>query len=955
MVARRVTPERIPLLEREAELHALVSALDDARGGQGRLVAIEGPAGVGKSRLLEEAVREARGSGLDVLRARGGEGERDFPFGIALQLIEPVARATAATRAKLTRGAAAASAALLDGSAWERLGADPSMLFMLVHALYWLTSNLADRRPLLVAVDDIRYADAASLRYLRYLAHRIADLPVALVVALRTGEPLSVREDVLALVRDEHATTLAPSPLGAAAAAAVVRRHMPGATDDFCAACSEATGGNPFLLRELLLTLSADGVTPTGAAAPAVRSMAPESVSRSILVRLARFSPEAVALGRAVAVLGDAVALDEAAAVAQLDRPRATELAAQLARAGVLGADAALSFAHPLLQTAVLADMTPLERSAAHARAARVLHDRGRSVDLVAAHLLRAPAVGEPWAVETLRQAAAHSAGEGTPGAAAERLRRALQEPLGPVARTEIEIALGRAELAAGTRAGAERIEGALRGLPARRQAALLLELGQTLHVQERPADAAVAFTRGLALVDGDGEDADLVRELRVSRALAGFWAPDHVPDAAEAVAPLLDEGRAPAGRVDRVALVTIATADLFAGRDREQAIERAWRAWGGGAWLADAGLGDARIGNLVGVLTFSDAFDRSLEVCERLVSEASTQQMPVAFATAVYLRGILQAHRGRLAEAAADLEQSLEAEALGWAFLAPTARGTIAVAQLLAGDPDGAERVLRVDPAVEAAAQEDYLYGVWWLGRGWLALARGDAAAARRHFEVARGQILSLGDRNPAMFNWHSGAALAALRLGDERGACELADGEVALARAYGAPRALALALRTRALVEPPAGGRLPWLEEAAAVIDGSDALAARAQVLTTLGAVLRRERGNSAAREPLRAGLEAAHRAGADAVARQAREELALAGVRSARPVRTGADALTPGELRVARLAARGLTNREIAEALFVTRKTVEWHLRGTYRKLGVNDRQALRPLVEAAARAD
>jgi len=655
-----------------------------------------------------------------------------------------------------------------------------------------------------------------------------------------------------------------------------------------------------------------------------------------------------VALGRAVAVLGEEVALDEAAAVAGLDPQAATRLAGQLARAGVFAGGEALAFAHPLLQSAVLADMAPVERAAGHARAAEVLHEGGRSDDLVAAHLLRAPPLGAPWAAEALLRAAAHSMGEGLPQVAAARLERALGEPLAPAARAETEVALGRAELAAGIVAGAERIDRALPALPPRHQAALLLELGQVLHVQQRPAEAAAAFARGLSLVD-TGDDADeLVRELRASHALAELWAPDAAPDAMAAIGPLVEEAAAAAGLADRLLLVAVATVDLFSGRNREQAVERAWRAWGDGAWLEHAGPAHSQIGNLVGVLTHSDAFERSLVVCDRLVAEASSRRMPVAFATAAYLRGILQTQRGRLPEAIADLEQSLEAEALGWRFLGPTARGMLAVGRLLADDPDGAERALRLDAAQKDAAREEYLYGPWWLGRGWLALARGDAAGARGHFAQAREQLVSIGIWNPAMLNWIGGAALAASRDGDERGARELADEEVERARAYGAPRALALALRTRTLVEPASAGRLPWIEEAAAVIAGSDALVARAQVLATLGAVLRRERGNAAAREPLRAALDTAHRAGAHAVARQAREELALAGVRPRRPAHTGADALTPGELRVARLAASGLTNREIAEALFITRKTVDWHLRGTYRKLGVNDRSALGPLL-------
>lgn len=956
-----------PLLERESEFAALNDALADAAAGRGRLVVIEGPAGVGKSRLLDLVREQARAMGEHrLLRASGCEQEQEVPFGVTLQLWEPIVGQETDESRDLLRGAASASRELFEGRAWTRMATEPAAMATLTYALYRLTCNLAERSPLVLTVDDLCWSDSASVRHLLHLAHRLDELPLLLAVALRTGEPASTQPEVVALAGHERATVLRPKPLGPDAVATLVRERLPGADDDLCAACEEVSGGNPFLLRELLASIAGEGAEPTLAA---VRSLTPETVSRSVLKRLSRFPPEALRLARGLAVLGGRTVPIIAAAVAGLEPAQVSAFADSLAEAGILANGGDLAFAHPLLTSAVLADAGPHERGRLHEHAARVLHERGADDAEVAAHLIATEPIGEAWAVEALCRGAAQCLAEGGPEAAARRYERALREPLEATARAETEAALGQAELAAGRPAGAGRVEHAMSALPARRQAELLLDLGNALQVQGRPDEAAAIFARGIAALEaaglargaasagdagggssGDASCADLAAELKASRALAALWDPEQGPGALAEAAPTLDPDHVPNGIGERVLLVGVASADLFASRHRERATELAWRAWGDGAWLDQAGPADARIGNLVGVLTFSDAYDRSLEVCERIVAEATRSGMPIAVATAVYLRGILQVQRGRLLEGIADLEQALEAEPLGWPFLGPTARGTLASARLLTGDIAAAKAALALTEEEERAALEDYLFGPHWAARGQLALAEGRPEDAFGHFTLAGRQLESIGNHNPGMFNWISGAAIAALRLGEGDRARELAERGLAAAEEYGAPRALALALRTRALIQPRVRDRLPRLKRAVEVLDGCDSLVARALVHVNLGAALRKAKGNSTAREPLLVALEAADQAGAETIAERAREELALAGSRPRRAQRAGVASLTAGELRVARLAARGLTNREISEALFISRKTVDFHLRGTYRKLGVNDRAALGPLLEA-----
>jgi DNA-binding CsgD family transcriptional regulator len=191
-------------------------------------------------------------------------------------------------------------------------------------------------------------------------------------------------------------------------------------------------------------------------------------------------------------------------------------------------------------------------------------------------------------------------------------------------------------------------------------------------------------------------------------------------------------------------------------------------------------------------------------------------------------------------------------------------------------------------------------------------------------------------------MFAYRSGLALA-LRGAERERARGLAQEELALARRWGAPRAVGISLRTLGLVEARDAG-LTLLTESVRVLEHSGAQLEHARSLIELGAATRRAGSRSAAREPLHAGMELAHRCGAHPLVERARHELVASGARPRRIMRSGVDALTPSELRVASLAADGLSNREIAQALFVTLRTVEVHLTHAYQKLDISSRGQL-----------
>src|SRR5215207_9038570 len=313
------------LVEREVELAELEELLAAARAGSGRLLLVESAAGLGKTRLLGEARGRADASGMRVLRARATELERDFPFGVVRQLFEPaVAELQSNDRHELLAGAARPAAAVVGVDSewatvrnWDSL-VDPS--FATLHALYWLTSNLAEPAPMLLVVDDAHWADRPSLRFLRFLLPRLEDLPLLLAVAARPTEPGAESELLAQLVSDQAAQVVRPCALSAAAVAKLVRAGLaPGAHEEFCAACHVASGGNPFMLSELTRELAAEGSHGTAAEAAQVRDLAPASIGRAVLVRLGRLPDPAPRLAQAVAVLGDDAEPRQAADLLAID------------------------------------------------------------------------------------------------------------------------------------------------------------------------------------------------------------------------------------------------------------------------------------------------------------------------------------------------------------------------------------------------------------------------------------------------------------------------------------------------------------------------------------------------------------------------------------------------------------------------------------------------------------
>src|SRR5215469_5791472 len=521
-----------PLLERDAELARLSALLEKAQAGSGSVVAVSGPAGIGKTELLAAAHRFAGDRGFRSLRARGRELEAGMAFSVVRQLLEqPVMSASAAERRRLLAGPARAGAGALGLAA----GDAPASEFAAVHGLYWLCMNFADRQPLLLTVDDLQWVDGPSLSWLAYLGPRAAESPMLVVLTVREDDPRGRANSIAAGADDSLVHRMGLSALSIASVAALVRAELgPAASAGFCSACWELAGGNPLYVRELLAAARNEGLSGTDDSVTALRALASSAVGALVLGRLARLGPDAVSLAQALAVLGSQTEVGVAAELAGLE-PTAAELTADgLAAAQILAPVRPLDFFHPVIGEAVYADLALGARRLAHRRAAAIL-DRTGAADRVAAHLLATGPAGDAWVVERLSAAAETAWKRGAAEVSASYLRRALTEPATPAQRTAILLRLGVADWAAGEPTAIGHLEDALN--EARDVTAIAAAAGQlaNAYLISDQADTAVAvLERAAARIRS--MDPRLALRLDGAAALAGLMDDRTAPAALRAV-----------------------------------------------------------------------------------------------------------------------------------------------------------------------------------------------------------------------------------------------------------------------------------------------------------------------------------------------------------------------------------------------------------------------------------
>lgn len=920
-------------LERSRELEALGAAIASAARGRGAAILIEGPPGIGKTTLLAEAAAAA--SDHLILTARADPLEQDLAFGIAGQLFEELlTTASEAERAELLDGAAALAAPVLEATS----GAGPVNAQALWRGLYWLAWNLAATQPLVLVVDDLHWADLPSLHWLGYLTRRLDGMAVALLLGARRteGERLAPIEAIAAADATE---TLAPQPLSPGAvrdliAATIDQEPAP----EFVDACSLATGGNPFLLSELLRDGERRGMSASAESAAELGGLAPESVIRSVQVRLQSLPPDAVELAWAAAVLGPDAQLGRAAELAGLGEPAAAAAADALASADLLTGTRDLHFVHPLVRTAVEESMPPSERRSRHGAAAHLLAGDGHGPEHTAPHLLLSNPAGSSEAVETLR-AAAHAAAErGVPEVAVTYLERALEEPPTSDLRPRVLEELGTAAAGAIDPRAAEWLREACDEVtdPAAR-ARCALALGRTLFFAGRPEEALDAIDQ----VDPELQPGERTVAARLEAELIAAARLDHNlrPRVAERLERLerLAEG-------DEVALALAAAQRSYelalAGEPSEIPIAMARRALGGGTLLAELGPEDSSLHTAINALALNECLDEALVAFDEVIEHARRRGSSLGFAISSCFRSQVNYRLGAVDAAEADARAAIEVAASeGWGLGIPAARAFLIDALLERGDVDAASH------ALAAAELGEEIPDIVMFDP--LLASRGRVRVAAGRTEEGIADLLSCGERqerwgahNPSVIPWRSEAAEAMARVGRDDEALALVTREVELARRTGLPRTIGMALRVEGVVRRD---RAPIDEALALLVDGpSRTELPRARV--SLGSLLRSDGQRSTAQDELRLALDEADRAGAGAVATAAREELLASGARPRRSRLSGREALTASELRVAKEAARGISNREIAQSLFVTVKTVEGHLSNAYSKLGIASRGEL-----------
>jgi DNA-binding CsgD family transcriptional regulator len=901
------------LLGRDPERLALDHLLARARSGQGGVLALVGEPGIGKTVLLEYAAQQAAGMG--VLRARGVESEAEIPFAGLSELLRPALRVL--DRIPEPQAAALAGAlALGPGTAQDRFAVGAATLSLL--------SAFAEDAPLAVLVDDVHQLDGSSAGALLFAARRLVADPVAIVLTVREGEPSLLDGADLRVLR----------VAGLDRADAVRLLAGAGVDEPGVERLHRATGGNPLALIEL---------APEAARMPAVPGVAPLPISTSIAAAFVRRLGEVPERVRVLLVLaaaahtGDLAILDRAANALGLDT---RDLAAAEEAGLVRLTDGEVAFRHPLARSAVYGDARPQERRAAHAAVAAALPTG--DVDSRAWHLAAAAIGPDAAASAALAQAGDRARARTAYAVAAEAFRRGAQLTASPPRRGQLLLAAAENAWLGGD---PQRCVGLLDDARATvADPALAARIDQLHgHVDMRCGPIMDGYRRTVAAAEGiAAADPELAVVMLAEAVHAAFCAGDTPAMLAAAERAVALERTQESRRAAYFAAMAHGIALVAAGQGEAgaAAVRRAVAILEASEELRD----DPRL--LVWV-AFGPLWLREVDVGRGLIDETFERArrqaaLGVLAATLPYVARD-QATTDRWSAAETSYDEAIR-------FCRETGQRTdlgmaIAGAALLEAR-QGRERACR-EHATEAAELCERLgmgvHGVWaTLALGDLELGLGRPAAAVVHHEHA---AVSLAEHGIADVDLSPAPELvdAYLRLGKTERAEAVAAEFIPRADAKGQPWVMARAVRCR--------GMLAREDDVDACF--TDALALHAQTPDgfetarthlAYGSRLRRLRRRADAREQLGAALEIFDRLGAEPWGEQAGAELAATGKTARRRDPSTLDDLTPQELQIARLLAEGRTTREAAAAVFLSPKTIEYHLRNVYVKLGVRSREAL-----------
>jgi DNA-binding CsgD family transcriptional regulator len=578
-------------------------------------------------------------------------------------------------------------------------------------------------------------------------------------------------------------------------------------------------------------------------------------------------------------------------------------------------------------------------RDALHRRAAEILAAEGAPPERAAGHLLHVTPAGDAGVVRVLRSAADSALASGAYATAVEYLCRALAEPPAEAEHADVLLALGLAERRAGLPDAVAHLESAWReGTDRSARTRAGLELGRTLFFANRQQDAIGVLCQVSETLGDDDPD---LRE-RVDAEIIGVarWLSDSYPLAAELLGAI-DEAALTGGGGTAQLLAVLAVDEAVRCGSRERAVRRARRALAMGVLRDEEAIG---FYHALNALFMAGEVEEAAAAFDQAAREARRRGDPFRVSNMLGFLAYIQLRLGRLRDAEADLREGLElsrttaagSTAFDWHA------GTLADLLIERGKPDEATAIVasaRLDLQPADSMQLFFLRRA----RGRLYLHAREPERALADFRTIIDVSAAGGARNPVWLPARSDAALALHLLGRDAEATTLVEEELGFARAWGAPVGIAVSLRTLGLITGGADG-LSTLGDAVAMLQSTPARLEYARALVEHGAALRRSKRRAEAREQLRDGAELANRIGALALVAQANHELASTGARPRTLVQTGPETLTASERRVAQLAAEGISNKEVAQALFLTVKTVEVHLSSVYRKLGITSRREL-----------
>jgi len=920
---------------RDRELAVLREALNRLRVGAGAVVIVEGAPGIGKSRLLAEAMRMAGRRSVAV-----GLGEAD-PSEAVVEL------------APLLRALFDGAAPLLERSALPAVRGGPEQRYWLVQDLESLLEDAAAVGPVLVCLDDLQWADAGTLAALRALPPRLESLPVAWILAARAIQPGSALDDLVEQLTSRGAHRIVLEPLTPDAVAEIASEVMAASPDQALLELAADAAGNPFFLVELLQGLREERlVRIEDGEARLVEARLPARVAASMRHRLARLSESARQLAAAAASLGRGFSLRELASMSGAPATSLLTPVEQLIEAGVFAEHAdRLAFRHDIVREAVRESTTASARRALDRQAVDVLLAAGAIPVEVAAQLATSAEPGDEVAIGLLKDAA-DALGPRDPAAAAELSCRALELiPAGHhaagalVATTTVLLhAAGKADdaqafarkhlrnvvpaaeeaavfrslasmfaLSPDVRADAGRRALALRDLSDQDRAQHQARLAYNLVQAGRPREAAQQLQQARATIERAGDQA--ARSIFALAEGALRYVDGHFEAALAAHEQAMRDGFGP-------------------GEETREWVARQWRS------------------ELLAVL---DRFEESLELISTGIAAANRERQAFALDFFETWRGRQLFQMGRLADAAAALEGRFDAAGDMPVVGALYAAGVVALGRVAIHTGD--ERQRRETAALARTMVADgtpanRAHGGWMLALG--AMADGKPADARAVLDVAG--LASAGGVTPLYpmdVTDDPQLVRIALAAGDERLAADtVAAAEERARHNPGIGSVRASAAHARGLLDADPAS----LAEACLLFEAGPRLMALASALEDLGVGQLRTGTPAAGLDSLGRALVKYTEAGATWDASRVRRRLRANGVRrrlvtSTRP-NAGWAALTDSELAVVRLIAQGLTNRETAVRLFVSPHTVNSHLRHAFTKLGVNSRLELARVVAAHA---